>query len=258
VVLAILIIVGMMSVLLYFYQRTAETRQLVMKETEYISVGRLFLEKITSELRGSRVVEDQFTGLEGSSNSITFICSTLPKVSKWIVPTNETVIVPPSTDLMRVHYGLVGGTNLLEARGIERTEELLSSSAALPEAGTNQLEEFPAMTNSLPGGETNFPGTTNLLQSPDALLTDVIKYLQFRYWNGQMWTDSWSSLSLPAGVEVTIAQTPPPPESPDQKDQYPAELYRRVVYLPNSANRLEDSSATNGADLFGSGDSFLP
>ena len=84
VVLAILIIVGIMSVLLYFYQRAAETRELVMKETEFISVGRLFFEKISTELRGARVDPEEFAGMEGSSNSITFV-SLFLKLSRSLV-----------------------------------------------------------------------------------------------------------------------------------------------------------------------------
>src|SRR6187549_2648205 len=107
VVLAILIISGIMTVLLYFYHRSAQVRQAALEETEFLSTSRMLLEQITMELRTARVAEDQFIGLEGSSNSISFVCTSIPQMARWIVSTNESVVLPPATDLKRVSYRLL-------------------------------------------------------------------------------------------------------------------------------------------------------
>lgn len=259
VVLAILIIVGIMSVLLYFYQRAAETRELVMKETEFISVGRLFFEKISTELRGARVDPEQSAGMEGSSNSITFVCTALPQVSKWIVPTNETVFVRPTTDLVRVHYGLLTsgvstGTNLNDSLGVERTEIMLVSNNSLISTNSTNSLETAESTNSdfyIPPSMTNLLGATNQLAHPDALLTDKIKTLQFRYWDGRTWLDEWSSLRLPIGVEITISQDPPPEPTTTQSESSASEVFRRVVYLPNSSfSEIDTNSLSSSTNSF--------
>jgi prepilin-type N-terminal cleavage/methylation domain-containing protein len=239
VVLAILIIAGIMAVLLYFYQRTAETRELVMKESEFISVSRLFLEQITTELRTARPVEDQFMGLEGTSNSVTFVCTGLPVVSKWITSTNETVVLPPATDLKRVHYGLSGGgTNQFEAKGLDRSEEMLLGMASLAE--TNSVENSQQSTNLSSSTGTDLLEITNRVQSKTALLTDQIKLLQFRYWDGLMWTNNWSGMDLPLGVEISIGQQSAPAMQSEESGSFMPEIFRRVIFLANSipvANR---------------------
>jgi hypothetical protein len=96
---------------------------------------------------------------------------------------------------------------------------------------------------------TNLLGATNQLARPDALLTDKIKTLQFRYWDGRTWLDEWSSLRLPIGVEITISQDPPPEPTTTQSESSASEVFRRVVYLPNSSFSEIDtnnlSSSTN-------------
>src|SRR5688572_13706474 len=114
VVLAILIISGIMTVLLYFYHRAAQVRQAALEQAELLSTTRMFLEQLSSELRTARVVDDQFIGLEGSSNSIQFVCTSVPQMARWITSTNEAVALPPTTDLKRISYRLLGGTNIFE------------------------------------------------------------------------------------------------------------------------------------------------
>ena len=123
VILAILIISAIMSVLLYFYQRAVEVRQNVLQEAEFLAVSRMFMEQVTTELRSARVIEDQFIGLDGSSNSITFVATSIPLTARWIINTNEPVMLPPVSDLKRVTYRLLTGTNAFDVRGVDRTEE---------------------------------------------------------------------------------------------------------------------------------------
>ena len=233
VILAILIISGIMTVLLYFYHRSAQVRQAALEETEFLSTSRMLFEQITTELRSARVVEDQFVGLEGTSNSITFVCTSIPQMARWIVSTNESVILPPTTDLKRVSYNLLTGTNIFERRGVDRTEELLLGAAFT--SGTNATEFVSAgETNLTLEGDTNL-FTTNLLVRARPPLTERVQYLQFRYWAETNWIESWSGLDLPGGVEVTMGRDPMPADA--GAEGYPFELFRRVIYLPNSTHR---------------------
>jgi type II secretory pathway pseudopilin PulG len=228
VILAILIISAIMTVLLYFYQRSVEVRQNVLEEAEFLSVSRMLMEQLTTELRSARIVEDQFIGLEGSSNSVTFVTTSIPVTARWITSTNDAVVLPAVTDLKRVTYRLLAGTNVLDIRGLDRTEELLTAAAFT--AGTNSTEFVNASgTNVLSETDTNL-FSTNDVQLVRRPLTDRMKRL-----------DSWSRLELPAGVEITIGKDPAPPESvaPATESAAPEEsspdVFRRVVYLPSSA-----------------------
>jgi type II secretory pathway pseudopilin PulG len=232
VILAILIISGIMTVLLYFYHRAAQVRQAALEETEFLSTSRMLFEQLTTELRSARVVQDQFIGLEGDSNSITFVCTSIPQMARWIVSTNETVLLPPATDLKKVSYWLLTGTNMVERRGIDRTEELLLGAAFT--SGTNATEFVSAgETNLTLEGDTNL-FTTNLLVRAKAPLTERVQYLQFRYWAGTNWVESWSGMNLPDGVEITMGRDPIPLDA--AAEGYPFEFFRRVIYLPNSTH----------------------
>ena len=227
VVLAILIISGIMTVLLYFYHRAAQVRQAALEQAEFLATTRMFLEQLSSELRTARIVEDQFIGLEGSSNSIAFVCTSVPQMARWIISTNESVVLPKASDLKRVSYRLLGGTNTLEKRGLDRTEDLLLGSAFT--SGTNATEFVDTSETNLT--ETVDAASTNLV-TRRLPLTDKIQLLQFRYWQGTNWVDSWSGLELPRGIEVLVGQEPAPQDA--GADSYPFEYFRRVIYLPTS------------------------
>lgn len=232
VVLAILIISGIMTVLLYFYHRAAQVRQAAIEEVEFLATSRMLFEQITTELRTARVVQDQFLGLEGTSNSISFVCTSIPQMARWITATNESVVLAPATDLKRVSYRLLGGTNTIEPRGVDRLEELVLGAAYT--SGTNATEFVSGSdTNLLDEAETNLISTNRVFRGRPPL-TDRVQFLNFRYWAGTNWIDSWSGLDLPGGVEITLGRDPMPAES--SGEGYPFELYRRVIYLPNSTH----------------------
>lgn len=241
VVLAILIISGIMTVLLYFYHRAAQVRQATLEQAEFLSTTRMFLEQLSSELRTARVVEDQFIGLEGTSNSLSFVCTSVPQMARWITSTNESVNLPPATDLKRVSYRLLGGTNTFEVRGLDRKDELLLGAAFT--SGTNATEFVEAVETNIT--ESADASATNIVvrRLP---LTDKIQHLQFRYWEGTNWVESWSSLKLPAGIEVVVGQDPVPDDS--SSEPYPFEIFRRVIYLPNSEHPGNVVAVTDPAE----------
>ena len=240
VILAIIIISGIMVVLLYFYQRTAETRENALREAEFISTARMVLEQLSSELRTARIVQDRFLGLDGTSNSISFVCTALPSTTRWIIGTNESVVLPAATDLKRVHYGLLGTLDASLVAGLERSEFLLTAAPAEPEpVPTDPLVD----STPLPGSaSTNYLNATNSATFAGPLLTDKIRFVQFRYWDGSAWSESWGGMDLPTGVEVSLGQQPMPLEMAESGEEgYPFELFRRVIFLPNSthpANRV--------------------
>jgi hypothetical protein len=67
---------------------------------------------------------------------------------------------------------------------------------------------------------------------------EPIRHLQFRYWDGYAWWDTWDFLDLPLGVEISLGlEAWDPGESNDAglpAPAYPHEIYRRTVYLPGS------------------------
>lgn len=246
VILAILIISGIMTVLLYFYHRSVQVRQAALVEAEFLATSRMLFEQLTGELRTARLVEDQFIGFEGSSNSISFVCTSLPHMARWIINTNETVVLPPATDLKRVTYQLVEGTNTALLKGVDRLEEPVLSAAFI--SATNSTDFLSSDdTNLTEELDTNIV-TTNMLVQARPPLTDKVQFLRFRYWSETNWVETWSGMDLPVGVEVVMGRDPMPA---DETEGYPYELFRRVIFLPNSTHPSNRVDHTESLEEFG-------
>ena len=228
VVLAIAISVGIMFVALYFYSQCSNLRTQLIDEAERIGTMRLFLQKITSDLRSARA-HDQF-GFTGASNSIEFVKSEVLPLSSWSVISNE---VQYPSGLAQVSYQLVGaaeGTNVVSL-GIARREQPLN-----PLFGSGiGAQAQDVMTNYVNRSVQAESNTTNVV----GLLTDKIHTLQFRYWNGTGWTNAWDGIVPPSGVEITLGTDAPDPTGTN------AEVYRRVVFLPGGAKPAKKTSEIN-------------
>lgn len=221
VVLAIGISVGLMFVALFFYSQCANLRTQLIDESERIGTLRLLLQKMTADLRSAQA-QDQF-GFTGASNSIEFVKSGVLPLSSWNVGSNAPVQFP--SGLSQVSYQLVSGadgTNLVSL-GIAHRETPLN--VLLKTSPAAQTEAVASATNYITSSGTNGAMSTNVA----GLLTDKIHTMQFRYWDGATWTNTWDGMVPPAGVEIILAT-----DALDPADTN-AEIYRRVVVIPGGA-----------------------
>jgi type II secretory pathway pseudopilin PulG len=212
VILAIFIALGILVVLLYFYEQATNLRAQSIQEMERLAATRLLMDRITGELRTAQIEPSFGQALVGTSNEIQFVKSDVPSFSYWSgAPLGRSS--SPVTDLKLVSYRLEApdGTNVL---GLARDEEPLIVKRQILSAETDLVE-----TNA----------STNVDLRP---VVQEIRFLQFRYWTGTNWMDSWNSSALPQGVEVSLGSEP----ATNGMDlaEYPAEIYRRVIYLPGS------------------------
>jgi type II secretory pathway pseudopilin PulG len=217
VVLAISIAAGILVVVLMFYHQTESLRSRLLDETSRLATMRLVMERFNSELASARLSGPYAQGLSGGSDNLQFVKLGFPGPwDRTNAPPSQATISP----LRLVTYSLVLNTNNDADSGLLRSEVALS-----PTATTNStllLTNDPSL--GLPSGPTSRPNGTVATQ---------IQFLRFRYWDGSAWQEAWPGPALPVGVEVSLGGDPLPPElSPDE---YPFELYRRVIYLPNHA-----------------------
>jgi type II secretory pathway pseudopilin PulG len=208
VILAIVIALGVLVVALYFYQQATNLRGQVIQETERIAAARLLMDRLTSELRGALPDWSLAPAFLGGSNNIQFIRADLPSFSAW---TGGTLgrSAAPVTDLKRISYRLESsdGTN---TGGVIRSEEPLLI-----------RRQLSAMDDLGSSNSTAAAGAAPVLEE--------IQYLQFRYWSGTNWQDTWSGSGSPAGVEVSLGAEPA--TNGMDMAEYPAEIFRRVIYL---------------------------
>lgn len=227
VILAIAIAAGMLAVVLFFYTQAANLRVQLFYETTRTSAARLLMNRLTTELGNARRCESFDVGLKGSADSIEFVRLDLPNSSGW-TNSPDALSTTPISPFRVIRYGALrspDGTNIF---GITRSEETLLRRTSEP------IDEGDiSSTNAIPTRRTPVP-------------IDQFRFIRFRYWNGATWLDSWTAADLPAGVEVTLGAEPVPEGiSPDD---YPYEIFRRVIYIPThglAASDFSQDSITN-------------
>jgi len=217
VVLAIGIAAGILLVVLFFYRQSEALRTGLLEETSRIAAARLIMERLSLELSAARRSESFQQGLSGGPDNLQFVRLDFPLLSSWTNQTNVLVPAPVPTPFRLVSYSLVQSTNGGSGSGVVRSEKALSRRTT-PVLFTNE-------DDTLPGGGNS--ALTN------GLAIQQLQFLRFRYYDGTNWLDAWSAPELPLGIEVSLGVEPLPPEL--TADEYPSEVYRRVIYLPNHA-----------------------
>jgi type II secretory pathway pseudopilin PulG len=228
VILAIVIALGILVVLLYFYQQATNLRAQAIEETERTAAARLVLDRITGELRAAQPQTAAQQALRGRSNSIEFVKADLPSFSPWTGGALGRATAPVS-DLKRVRYYLesLDGTNVA---GLMRSEEPMVE---------RRLEA--------PDEEVALPGTNQVARAAPLPLIQEIRHLQFRYWGETNWLDAWNSPGLPAGVEISLAAEPLTNEM--DVTEPPPQAFRRVVYLPGSRAEAAFAGPSNAPGI---------
>lgn len=219
VVLAISIAIGLLLVAMTFYQQATTLRAQLLDESERLAAVRQVMDRLAADLRVAPAHDH--VGFTGDSNSLRFVSTALPLALGGM-----------QSDLKRVAYRATfagEGTNLAVS-GLVRTEE--------PAVDFIAASRSPTLTTT--SDDTNAPAAPADSAAPAAAspptpttsepLTEAVRYLSFRFWNGTAWSESWSGVAPPMGVEVTLGFEPLPLDLP--ADQYPGEVFRRVIFLP--------------------------
>ena len=205
VVLAIGIAIGIMLVLLFFYNQAANLRAQLMQEAERLSTIRLLMDRMTMELRTSRAHAFYQAAFLGDTQFIQFIRTDLVWPGAW---KQGERVSSAQTDLKLVRYSLNTDTN---TAGLYRDEEPLVESRTVRSASPT-VDVAP-------------------VKRPEPL-SEEIRYVHFRYWDGAKWLESWDGTKLPIGVEIALGFEPP---VTDEQGNTSGEVFRRVVYLPGGS-----------------------
>ncbi len=233
VILAIGIATGILLVALVFYRQAADLRGQILQESERISVMRLVIDRLAADLRAAEPAAALGSEFLGGSNSMRFVKEALNLPTAAAVPggtTNE------NTDLATVSFMTMMETNgnKLSVAGLSRLEEPAKSRPALIQGPS----PFSFDASGLSSSQTNRPAEP---------LTDFVRFVRFRYWDGAAWQLGWSNTVPPAGVEIVLATEPIADDA--GPDAYPPDPLRRVVFLPGGLARAKSDLETLDSPL---------
>lgn len=220
ILLALSITAVLLGVAMAFYRQMADMRGQVLRESERLAAMRLVFDRLAADLRSALPGAPGGGGFDGDSTSMTF----------------SRIRFEPggAGGAVRLAFGPVwaaDGTNLA-VQGIARLENTSIPKPSLPVLSPSSEAATPVAvpeTNSMTEAVTN---------APVEPLTDQIRYLRLRYWNGAVWLDRWTNGTTPAGVEITLGWDPIEPGV--ESEDYTGEVFRRVIALP-AGSRISQS-----------------
>src|SRR5688500_10839113 len=156
-----------MLVLLFFYTQAAELRAQLTQQAERLSTVRLLMDRMTMELRTSRPHAFYEAAFLGDTQFIQFVRTDLVSPAAW---KQGERVSRAQTDLKLVRYSASSDTN---TAGIYREEEPLVEMRKTRSASVT-VDVEPA-------------------KKPEPL-SDEIRYMSFRYWDGKSWLESWDGV----------------------------------------------------------------
>ena len=217
VILAVTLVVGLLATVLAFYRNAAAAYDRIIAQARFVASERAIMDRMTNDLRTGLIYQLFQSGMQGQSDQLQLMTASLPGATVWVERSGTEDPLPPEQDLQKVVYRLrvvedEQGNPVIV--GLERTCQKILS-ARVVEEGQNVAV---------------------------VLLSDGIKFLNFRYYNGTEWLTSWGGSSLPQGVEITLGTQPLPPDV-DPAD-YPFEKYQRVVSIPGAAQTSKSGAAS--------------
>jgi type II secretory pathway pseudopilin PulG len=232
VVLAISLILGLVITLLAFYRDAMDVRASVTDEADLLATQRNLMDGLTNELRTALAYPGQNIGMQGSNGQINFLSAVLPGKAVWSAQDPMGPAPAPEQDLQVLIYRLRIDANYdpVMILGLERLCQR-NLSALTPGAG-QQVR----------------------------LVSPRIQFLNFRYFDGTTWQDSWqpgqapSSTDanaapagpLPMGVEIILGTDPIPDEMDLEQYLLNYPTFRREVFVPAGAGPLSGTVVQGG------------
>ena len=265
VVLALSLALGLLGVVLVFYQQIAHVRDQALADTAGLAAVRLCMDRLATELR---TVSPQPDGFRGGPQEIEFVRCHLNATWSTATSTHPAARRPDAFPLRRIRYRLAGTNDLGTPTGVERLEEAAGST--LPPAASPMADPAPSATSPSTNAEPALADATAPTNAVAEVLTEAVvgtaegstessgtasarldlpalHYLAFRYWDGATWVTSWTGPGLPRGVEISLATEAAPATA--GPDALPTEVFRRLVALPlASATPGSTSPVRDGPD----------
>jgi hypothetical protein len=203
--LAVTLALALMVAMLTFYKQASDIRASVTDVAETVGAERAIMGLATGELRSAMVCRDAGLALEGSLTQVRFAAAMLPGPAAWAVTSATEAPPPAERDVQLIGYRLRWAEDedgVPFVVGIERTVQKNLTAPVVEEGKEIQLE----------------------------LLTPKLRFIRFRFWDGNAWIESWGGGDLPGAVEIVMG-VEPLPEGVEPLD-YPYETFRRVVFVP--------------------------
>jgi len=258
IVLAITIVVMMMGGVYAFYAGALDTRDKITATVERLSAVRAVMDRMTRELRAAKVfaapkidVEDiDVDALAGPGAGVGDISDVAAgadrggaagKGSDVITMMSRLTTIGMDGDTEQVAFPTVSlpGPSAGADGDATEAEQVILASGDFELVGY-RLRLADGETGEIIGLERSRKKemiVTDVVEDEDentewVLVSPHVKFLHVRYWEGADWIESWAGGDMPAAVEITLGFQPLPEDY--EPEDYPYEIFRRVIYIPSA------------------------
>jgi len=248
--LEVLIALGLMVLLVGamfgFYDISLKSRDLGRRTIDHGELAWRVLHRIGEDIRSTNgFVPTLGPGIQGYRQQITLQNVVLPDKDVFYPRPIEERPLPGQCDVREVRYYL----------GVD-PEEIVDYPD--PESATGNVQApktLGVVRRELKTFRQTGPATGQPEKYDVDVLSDKIRYLRFRYFDGVEWVDVWQPQgggmgnSLPQAVEITVGFDPVPPEDPTKID---IDKTDQTISLPETYNPERYSLVVrlNQADTF--------
>jgi len=241
-IISIGLFIFVMSVTFAFYRRSLETREEGASKSRDAQLARVILKRMAKELRqASGFVPGYGTGVYGLEDRIEVNTLVIPDRKLTEQRTIRDEQLPGQFDLQQIRYYIAWDEENVDTNGYPRALGLArrANRTYLRDVAFRDEEEQATEADAAQ------------LAWKEELYAPEIKFLEFRYFDGARWWDTWELVqgnSLPQIVQITIGFVPVPPESEEfdvvdeedvpqseeDIDPLPDDRYSTFVRLPQA------------------------
>ena len=246
VILSIVIASGLLATAMYFYQQASQFRNDLLKENERISSARLILDRLSSELRCTIYHPERRIGMRGGSDWIEFLKSSIPSIASWQILNDSDPPPYPETGYRLVRYELTKKpvlqgiiANDANQQMIDQMTPRLSNDLEASDEALAPLMQGDAINRTEQRLLTAKISTNSVVQVriDPVRITDQLKHMKFRYFNGNVWVDTWPGPKIPSGIEINLGIEPM--AITNLLEEYTNHVFRRIVPMPSSHESVE-------------------
>lgn len=241
-ILAMAITIMILGTVYAFYSYSLNLVEAGHTHLEESQLAQVVLEQIAGELRSAPGRRSHFgMVLEGRPHEVRFLTTVVPSRLVFFPKSVFDTEVNVEHDVRRVEYELAVDDEEEKVLGLKRSELRVLLAPIIEETADEELvDELTDAIERIATEEADEdrPTQQDRPVADERILSEKIRYVQFQYYNGRVWSGFWSGGVVPRAIRIIIGFKDIPDDEIEDMTNLPwsqrpwrDDLYSMVVSL---------------------------